>query len=412
MVSLIVLLTVFTLIAVRRIGSIKLQIWQIMLGGALSVLFFGEISIPEAVKAINLDVILFLFGVFIVGRALELSGYLSNLTSIFFKKSKSTGGMVLFVLLGMGFTSALLMNDTIAIIGTPVVLYLAQQSKINPKLMLLALAFSVTIGSVMSPIGNPQNLLIALNGNFKNPFLDFIKYLFLPTLINLFIAHLILKAFFNGEFHKKLELKIAPSIKDQRLAILSRASLILLTILIFVKIFIVGLHFEFDFRLTYIALLSALPIIIFSERRKEVIMTIDWHTLIFFAAMFVLMESVWDGGVFQKIIADIKSDLNSMGMIFSVSVLLSQLISNVPLVALYLPVLMQFGASSKELIALATGSTIAGNLFILGAASNVIIIQNAEKKNGESISFLEFARIGIPLTAINIAIYWLFFKIF
>ncbi|MCX7698030.1 MAG: anion transporter, partial [Candidatus Goldbacteria bacterium] len=60
-------------------------------------------------------------------------------------------------------------------------------------------------------------------------------------------------------------------------------------------------------------------------------------------------------------------------------------------------------------LALAAGSTIAGNLFILGAASNVIIIQNAEKK-GETITFFEFARIGVPLTFINIIIYWLFLR--
>jgi Na+/H+ antiporter NhaD/arsenite permease-like protein len=61
------------------------------------------------------------------------------------------------------------------------------------------------------------------------------------------------------------------------------------------------------------------------------------------------------------------------------------------------------------MIALAAGSTIAGNLFILGAASNVIIIQNAEKKAGETLTFLEFAKIGIPLTIINTLIYWFFF---
>jgi Na+/H+ antiporter NhaD/arsenite permease-like protein len=95
-----------------------------------------------------------------------------------------------------------------------------------------------------------------------------------------------------------------------------------------------------------------------------------------------------------------------------VSVLLSQLLSNVPLVALYLPVLMQAGALTKGMMALAAGSTIAGNLTILGAASNVIIIQNAEKRSGATLAFLEFVRIGVPLTAINVAVYWLFLQIF
>lgn len=64
------------------------------------------------------------------------------------------------------------------------------------------------------------------------------------------------------------------------------------------------------------------------------------------------------------------------------------------------------------MIALAAGSTIAGNLSILGAASNVIIIQNAEKRSGATRTFWEFVRIGIPLTVVNVIIYWLFFMIF
>jgi len=94
----------------------------------------------------------------------------------------------------------------------------------------------------------------------------------------------------------------------------------------------------------------------------------------------------------------------SVPNILAFSVVMSQLISNVPLVALYQPLLVQ--PSTEALMALAAGSTIAGNLFILGAASNVIIIQNAEK-SGETITFMEFARVGVPLTAVNVLVYWI-----
>jgi Na+/H+ antiporter NhaD/arsenite permease-like protein len=86
------------------------------------------------------------------------------------------------------------------------------------------------------------------------------------------------------------------------------------------------------------------------------------------------------------------------------SVLVSQLVSNVPFVALFQPLLVN--PSAEDLMALAAGSTIAGNLFILGAASNVIIIQNAER-SGETLTFLEFARVGVPLTVLNVLVYWL-----
>ncbi len=163
--------------------------------------------------------------------------------------------------------------------------------------------------------------------------------------------------------------------------------------------------------MTYIALVSALPILLFSPNRFRVIRDIDWHTLIFFAAMFVLMESVWGSNVFQSLINGTYLKLNSLSTILFISVLLSQFISNVPLVALYLPVLLDGGTTTKEMMALAAGSTIAGNLSILGAASNVIIIQNSEKKSGETITSLEFIKIGVPLTIINVLVYWLFMRL-
>jgi Na+/H+ antiporter NhaD/arsenite permease-like protein len=67
--------------------------------------------------------------------------------------------------------------------------------------------------------------------------------------------------------------------------------------------------------------------------------------------------------------------------------------------------ILQAGGSTAQLMALAAGSTIAGNLTILGAASNVIIIQNAEKQ-GETLTFWEFARVGLPLTILQVAVYW------
>jgi Na+/H+ antiporter NhaD/arsenite permease-like protein len=412
MVSIIVLLVVFVLIAVRQIGRFRLQIWQAMLLGALAVLLTGQISPAEALKAINLDVILFLFGMFVVGQALEESGYLSHLSSRLFGRAKTVDSLLLLILFGAGLLSAFLMNDTLAIIGTPVMLQIARKTGIRPKLLLLSLAFSVTIGSVMSPIGNPQNLLVAVNGNIPNPFITFLRYLAVPTLINLFLTYLTLKFFYGGHFKNEPLNHSADPITDPALARLSKVSLIIIIVLVLAKIIISLLGLGIDFRLTYIALAAALPIILLSPRRLGVVRKIDWSTLIFFAAMFVLMESVWDSGYFQKVIADLQLNLQSVGIIMGVSIALSQLISNVPLVALYLPVLGHLGAATKEMMALAAGSTIAGNLSILGAASNVIIIQNAEKKAGETLTFWEFVKIGIPLTAVNTLVYWLFFLLF
>ncbi|MBI2971908.1 MAG: anion transporter [Candidatus Aenigmarchaeota archaeon] len=400
-----VLFAVFVLTAFRNIGGFRLPMWQVMLGGALAVLLAGQITLPHALAAVNFDVLLFLSGMFIVGRAMEESGYLSHLAYTFFRRARTADMLVLFILFVMGIASAFLLNDMLAIIGTPVVLLLARKNDMPPVVLLLALAFAVTIGSVMSPIGNPQNLLIATQGNMHNPFATFFSYLFIPTIINLLLAFAVLKIFYRSHFHRRRLNHAAEPIKDHALAQLAKVSLLLVLLLVAAKIALLFAGVSADFRLTYIALIAALPVVALSPRRIEIVRSIDWQTLVFFASMFVLMASVWETGFFQSFINGY--DITSVHAIFIVSVLLSQVLSNVPLVALYLPLLGHLHASTASLMALAAGSTIAGNALILGAASNVIIIQRAEKQ-GTTISFLEFAKIGIPLTIINVAVYWLF----
>ena len=338
-IPLLVLAVIFVLIAIRRIGKFKLEIWQIMLFGAITVLITRQISLLDAARSVNLEVMLFLFGMFIIGQALEASGYLSHLSYKLFKNAKSAEHLLLFILFGGGIASAFLMNDTIAIIGTPVVLLLARKHCLPAKPLLLTLAFAVTIGSVMSPIGNPQNLLIALSSK-DNPFITFLKWLFIPTMINLFLAYFLLRYFYKSDFRCNLNHSQEP-IQDHQLAFISKVSLLLLVILIFSKIIIVLLKLPFDFSLIYVALISALPIMLFSSERIKILKKIDWHTLIFFAAMFIVMQSVWEAGFFQLILNKSNIEITSISMILLVSIILSQLISNVPLVALYLPLLLQ-----------------------------------------------------------------------
>ncbi|MGB9903003.1 MAG: anion transporter [Methanothrix sp.] len=409
MISPLILILVLVLIAFRQVGGLRLKIWQIMTGGAIAVVALGEISPVDAIRSINADVMVFLAGMFVVGEAMRQSGYLFQLTHRLFGRADSTDKLLIMLLFGMGMLSAFLMNDTMAIIGTPVVLYLSRVHRVAPGLMLLSLAFAVTIGSAMSPIGNPQNLLIAIDGGLENPFVDFFGNLFVPTCINLFIVYLMMRAFYRKEFRRLDLIHVNDALSDEHLARLCRISLAVIVLLILLKIGAVIWGAGDSFRLTYIAVAAALPILM-SNRRWEILRGIDWETLMFFASMFVLMEAVWRSGFIQGSLNLESDEIASIPMVLGLSVTLSQLVSNVPFVALYLPVLNQIGATAQAMVALAAGSTIAGNLSILGAASNVIIIQNAEK-DGATITFMEFIRAGIPLTAANLAVYWLFLEI-
>ncbi|MEM2878484.1 MAG: SLC13 family permease [Candidatus Hadarchaeales archaeon] len=406
-IPVVVLAVVFLLVAIRQVGGLRLQIWQIMFAGAAAVLVTGQISPLNAALSIDLNVMFFLFGMFVVGQALDESGYISRISRVLFGRARSVDSLVLSVLFFVGFASAFLMNDTMAIIGTPLVLLLARSHRISPKLMLLSLAFAVTIGSAMSPIGNPQNLLIAVRGGVRSPFITFFQYLLIPTFINLLLAYLLLRVFFRKEFGMRKIRNAGGEVRDKKLATTCRISLFVLGAMVTVKIALALLNTGIDFSLTIIALAAAAPVLLMGPRRKEILRKMDWQTLVFFASMFILMESVWETGFIQSLIGE--GTFLSNYSIVAFSVVLSQFISNVPLVALILPLVAK--APTAGLMALAAGSTIAGNLTILGAASNVIIVQNAEKR-GSTLSFTDFVKVGAPLTLVNAAVYMVFLSFF
>lgn len=403
---LIVILVVFVLIAIRRIGKITFKIWQVMTAAALFLILTRQISIKDALLSINFDVIIFLIGMFIIGEAMRESGYLYHLSYLIFRKAKNSSNLLLLVIFVSGFLSALLMNDTIAVVGTPLMIYLARKHKMDPKVLLLALAFGVTIGSVTSPIGNPQNLLIALGSQMKGPFVVFAQYLFIPTVVNMFATYLVIKLFYgkslnNGGIEHSVDISM-----DEKLSRISKISLIVLLTLVGTRI--VGTLFGREaLKLSYISILAALPVVLFSNKRFKILKSIDWATIVFFVSMFITMQAVWNCGFFQKYVSFI--NFSSIPQILLASVGVSQFISNVPFVALFLTFFK--GASNLILCALAAGSTIAGNLTILGAASNVIIVQNAEKEDVH-LTFMEFFKVGFVVTALNVLIYWLYFLVF
>lgn len=402
--AIIILLFVLTAIALRRIKTVAVPIWVITALGALISILFQQISPSNAASAIEPNVMLYLFGVFLISQAAEESGYLSHLTNkIFFHAH--TGKQALFIIVFvLGFSAALLMNDTIAIVGTPLILQLCKSHKNLAKPLLFALAFSITIGSTVSPIGNPQNLLIAIKGELTSPFFNFIKTLAIPTLINLIITYFFIYFIYRKKLNIQIEKSTPAPITDYQTVMLLKISLSMMLVLIIAKITTDSIHFPIQINFNDIAALSAIPIL-FSRKRWILIKQLDWGTLIFFASTFILMQSVWNSGFFQMNITNHHLVVTQISTIIIISVIFSQFISNVPLVALYLPLLIHQHAFYSHYLALAVGSTIAGNLSILGAASNVIIVQNSEKRGLKGFDFFEFIKIGAPLTVINILIY-------
>ena len=119
-----------------------------------------------------------------------------------------------------------------------------------------------------------------------------------------------------------------------------------------------------------------------------------------------------DAGVTEEVVVRLGRHVASTPWVLAMSAAVSQVVSNVPLVALYLPALAEAGGGTEARMALAAGSTLAGNLTLIGAASNIIVVDNAERRFGERISFWEFTRVGAPLGVSQLLLTWGWFALF
>ena len=398
-----ILAIVFLLIIVRRVW---LPIWLIMTGGAVCALLTGAISPAAALTAIHKDVIIFLFGMFVLGVGMERSGLLHAASLLAFARAVTRKQILFWYIFFMGFAAAFLMNDTVAIIGTPIALYCGKRYGIPAATMLIALALTVTFGSVITPIGNPQILLIAMSGGIPNAFGTFFVYMLVPALLSMYLLYRILLLTIPDPEKSVTEHHDITEPVDPVLARLVKITFSLVIAMIVLRVVLSFAGYDLPF--VAIAAAAALPLLLFSPRRVELLRNVDWSTLVFFASMFVLMAAVWETGVIQSVLPP--AFTTSMPVLFGVSLIVPQLVSNVPYVALVLPIFEAAAAPVHMYIALAAGSTISGALTILGAASSVIVIQNAEK-HGSTMTFWEYCKIGVPLTAMSAAMFigWIWF---
>jgi Na+/H+ antiporter NhaD/arsenite permease-like protein len=415
--------------------------------GALLMVLFQVISVESAFEAINLDIILFLFGMFSIVSAPEKSGILGVIAIKMVSRTKGNPSYLLLVfVVGLGILSAFLVNDTLAILGVPLAIYVMRSVKPIPIVLLIGLAYGITIGSVMTPIGNPQNLLIAIQSGIQLPFMTFLTILAIPTIINLLLTYLILRVYFRSELlqmrynlmmmnlpgeNKKssnddnTESQIGMSntmhttITNSTLA---KISVIVLLIVISGFIIVETLRFfgiitEGGFSISIITIMGATILYAISKERTELIKSIDYSILIFFAAMFVFTTGLWTSGLISEILSYIPNPVPSSNLagnnaiIASISISISQLLGNVPFVALYNLVMIDNGFVGDDIyewMMLAAASTIAGNLTILGAASNIIIIGAAESRGFKSFGYIEFLKIGSIVTLVNVIIYYMF----
>lgn len=415
---------VYALIVARR--RLGVPIWAAMLIGAAVMIGAQVVSVDEAFRSVNLEVIAFLFGMFTIVSALERAGVIRRVAIKMLTVAKTPARLLMVFVIGIGGMAALLVNDTLALVGVPLAAYVASRAGIRPVILLLGLAFGITVGSVMTPIGNPQNLLIAIQSGISTPFLTFVTHLTLPTLLNLGITYYILRLFYHKEIAdrtiviERIEMiSHVDGVSNPRLAKLSVA-ILLATIGGFVVSEVLMFLGIAHISLGGIAMLGAAALYALTSHRMVILKSVNYSVLIFFAAMFVVMYAMWSSGavalIFDRILPKPEpvDPVQSANVISAASITMSQLLSNVPFVTIYNYVMADSGftgAHVEQWMMLAAASTIAGNLTILGAASNIIVIEAAESRRIPVFSFLEFFKVGSIVTAANLAVYYVFIVI-
>jgi Na+/H+ antiporter NhaD/arsenite permease-like protein len=396
-----------------------IPVWCIMAFASFMTILFGLVSFDDVSSVIDLDVILFLIGMFSLVGLANSSGLLELISlwfiSIFRRRvTLIYGSSILF-----GVLAAFAVNDTVALMGPPIAYTLSRVAGIDPKFMFLLLAFSLTIGSVMTPIGNPQNLLIAIESGVEAPFITFIIKLAIPTMVNLLLTtYVMLKVFKIKDGEVRIGLIPHEVLRSRRDAVLAGLG-ILLTIALLVINDVLELYGAPHIRYRgVIPFVVAAGTYLLTTKPRDVLSEVDWGTIVFFITMFITMEGIWSSGVLQPLLNLLlptkEYGISSILRITISSIILSQLLSNVPFVKLFIKYMNDLGyrgSDTAEWLTLAMSSTIAGNLTILGAASNVIILEVLESRMKSTITFVEFLKIGCLITTVNILIYLIFFII-
>lgn len=381
-------------IAVGRWPLIRADRTTIALIGSALLLGIGAISLEEAYAALDLDTILLLFSMMVINGSLFLSGFFGFITQRVVQFARGPRSLLALVIGASGVLSALFLNDTIVIMMTPIVLEVTRSLRRNPLPYLIGLAVAANIGSTATITGNPQNIII---GNAsKIPYLDFAIALTPTALIGLVICWMIVMLVYRDEFQGGT--LTAPDVLRTRIyrPLLRKAALVISFMLI---AFLIGVPVPLAAFLAAAILLTTRRL-----RPERVFKIIDWNLLTFFAGLFVVTHALDVQGWTERLFITLRP-LAQAGMVpFGiVSVILSNLISNVPAVLLLQGLVPAFADQQRAWLTLAATATLAGNLTLLGSVANLIMAELAARW-GVRVTFSAYLKVGLPVTILTVIV--------
>ncbi|WP_286677148.1 SLC13 family permease [Aminobacterium sp. EBM-42] len=391
----IIFILVYLGMIVGRFPTLALDRTGIVLLGTIILLIASPFPTEILFQAVDTSTIMLLFGFMIISAQLRLGGFYTIITQRAANLDGSPQKLLAVVIIVSGALSALLSNDIICLAMTPVLGEVCIKKGLNPLPFLLSLACAANIGSALTLIGNPQNMLIGQS--LLLPFGPYMLFALIPVVVSLFVLWSIVCFLYRQHWHETLPL---PQKVDLPFLGWQTAKGIFVLSVVVVLFLFAPLPRD-------LVALGAAAILLTSRTMasRKALNLVDWQLIVLFIGLFII------NGAFAKSggLAAIEKGLHMAGIslqhgswLFWISAILSNVVSNVPAVMLLLPL-------SKIPLAgpiLALSSTFAGNLIVVGSIANIIVI-NGARDLGLAISWRDHARIGIPVTLTSLLISWI-----
>jgi len=388
----------YLLIAVQRLPFIHLNRPAASLVGAVAMVVAGVLTPQQAYAAIDLDVIVFLLGLMLIVGYLEVGRFFEWAADAVLLRAATPKRLLAAAVVGGGVLSALFVNDTVCLVVTPVLLVALAPLGVRPTPYLLGLAMGANVGSVVSVTGNPQNMLVGIWSGAS--FGGFLARMLPVGVGGLAITYGVLRRAFRAElaagFARRTQLPAV--VLDRPLVIKGLAAF---------GVAVAGWLAGWSLPGVAIAA-GALMVLVAQRDPAYAIERVDWDLLLFFASLFVVMRGLEATGAVDWIdrhalaLVQGGSAWRDAAVVSGVMVALSNLISNVPAVILWRGTVPTLPDPAFVWRIVAMSATFAGNLLLIGSVANLIVAEKAESV-GIRIGFWEYARVGIPVTALTVA---------
>ncbi|MBM3841218.1 MAG: anion transporter [Verrucomicrobia bacterium] len=384
----------YVLISGRRLKILPLNRPAAALLGSVLMVAAGVMTPEQAYRAVDYDTLVLLLGMMLISAYLFLAGFFDWAADWILRKAETPQSLLLYLILASGILSALLVNDTICLMLTPLVVAVMVRGKLPLAPYLLALSMSANLGSVATLVGNPQNMII---GHLSRiPFVRFSLALVPVAIVGLVIQYAVLRIGFRSVLDGAVIHRPQEGARPVNRGLLALAFAVLA--LVFAG-FVAGLN------LAWTALAGGALIMVLARRdTHEVLKLVDWHLLVFFAALFVVVEALNGTGLPEQIYERVRGifGVSSTAQAWNLawfSALGSNIFSNVPFVLVAGKWINNFAQPELMWKVLALATTYAGNLTILGSVANIIVVESA--RGQVEIGFWDYAKFGIPVTILT-----------